>query len=118
MTNREFYTAILSNESLPTELRSFASDAILKLDKRNENRSSKPSKTQLANEPIKTAIVKYLDKEGFVATAADVAANCDITTQKASALLRQLVESGVLKSAEVKIPKKGKCKAYSVKVSE
>ena len=118
MTNRDFFNSIASNENLNAELREFANGAIAKLDKRNADRSSKPSKTAIANEPIKTAIIKYLDKEGFVATAADVAANCDITTQKASALLRQLVESGVLKSAEVKIPKKGKVKAYSVKVSE
>lgn len=114
MTNREFYTAILSNENLPAELRSFASDAILKLDKRNENRSSKPTKAQVANEPIKTAIVEFLNKEGFIATAADIAANCNITTQKASALCRQMVEAGAVRSTEVKIPKKGKCKAYSL----
>lgn len=118
MTNREFFEAVRSNPTLSAELRDFAAAAIDKLDKRNSDRKSHPSKTAIANEPIKTAIFDYLNKEGFVATAADVAANCDITTQKASALLRQLVESGVLKSAEVKIPKKGKVKAYSVKVSE
>lgn len=114
MTNREFLEAIRSNSTLSAELIEFAAAAIAKLDKRNADRSSKPSKTAIANEPIKTAIVEFLNKEGFIATAADIAANCNITTQKASALCRQMVEAGAVRSTEVKIPKKGKCKAYSL----
>ncbi len=113
MTNREFFEAVKSGNLTP-DLIAFATAAIEKLDKRNSDRKSKPSKTAIANEPIKTAIFDYLNKEGFIATAADVAANCEVTTQKASALLRQMVEAGILTSSEVKIPKKGKCKAYSL----
>ena len=112
MTNREFYTAIM-NGTVTDEVKSHAAEAITKLDERNQKRSSKPSKTQLENEPVKTAIVDYLTVHGG-AVAADIAAEVDITTQKASALCRQLVESGSLTVEEVKIPKKGKCKKYSV----
>ena len=112
MTNREFYTAIM-NGTMTDEVKSHAAEAITKLDERNQKRSSKPSKTQLENEPVKTAIVDYLTVHGG-AVAADIAAEVDITTQKASALCRQLVESGILTVEEVKIPKKGKCKKYSV----
>ena len=123
MTNRNFLESVIAyaangedviNDVHADELIAFAQDAIAKLDKRNADRSSKPSKTAIANEPIKTAISDYLNKEGFVATAADIAANCDITTQKASALCRQMVEAGIIRSTEVKIPKKGKCRAYSL----
>lgn len=115
MTNREFYTAIM-NGTMTDEVKSHAAEAIAKLDERNQKRSSKPSKTQLENEPVKTAIVDYLTVHGG-AVAADIAAEVDITTQKASALCRQLVESGILTVEEVKIPKKGKCKKYSVVTS-
>ena len=106
MTNREFYTAIM-NGTMTDEVKSHAAEAIAKLDERNQKRSSKPSKTQLENEPVKTAIIDYLTVHGG-AVAADIAAEVDITTQKASALCRQLVESGSLTVEEVKIPKKGK----------
>ena len=115
MTNREFYTAIM-NGTMTDEVKSHAAEAITKLDERNQKRSSKPSKTQLENESVKTAIIGYLTVHGG-AVAADIAAEVDITTQKASALCRQLVESGSLTVEEVKIPKKGKCKKYSVVTS-
>ena len=112
MTNREFYTAII-NGSMTDEVKAHATEALAKLDERNQKRSSKPTKAQLENEPIKTAIIDYLAAHGG-AVAADIAAEVDITTQKASALCRQLVESGSLTVEEVKIPKKGKCKKYSI----
>lgn len=112
MTNREFYTAII-NGSMTDEVKTHATEALAKLDERNQKRSSKPSKAQLENEPIKTTIIDYLTAHGG-AVAADIAAEVDITTQKASALCRQLVESGRLTVEEVKIPKKGKCKKYSI----
>lgn len=112
MTNREFYNAII-NGSMTDEVKTHAAEALSKLDERNQKRSSKPTKAQLENEPVKTAIVDYLTIHGG-AVAADIAAEVDITTQKASALCRQLVESGTLTVEEVKVPKKGKCKKYSL----
>ena len=112
MTNREFYTAIM-NGTMTDEVKNHAAEAIAKLDARNQKRSSKPTKAQRENEPVKTAIIDYLTVHGS-AVAADIAAEVDITTQKASALCRQLVEEDKLTVEEVKIPKKGKCKKYSV----
>lgn len=121
MTSRDFFTAIASNEAISAELRTYAEDAIAKLDAKNAKRSSKPSKTQLANEPIKVAIVECLTANGQ-ATASELATaltteETPVTTQKVSALCRQLVADGLLSVADVKIPKKGVVKAYSV-VSE
>lgn len=110
MTNREFFNAIVS-ANVSDELTAFAQEAIAKLDKRNEARSSKPSKVALANAPVKEAIVAFL-AEHANAVASDIATGCEITTQKASALCRQLVEDGTLTSEEVKMPKRGKVKAY------
>lgn len=121
MTSREFFTAIVADETISADLRDYATEQIAKLDAKNAKRSSKPSKTQVANEPIKTAIIEYLSANGQsvsseIATALSTEES-PVTTQKVSALCRQLVADGLLSVADVKIPKKGMVKAYSV-VSE
>lgn len=117
MTNREFFTAIASNTTLSAELIEFAKEAIDKLDKRNASRSSKPSKTALANAPIKASIVEYVTTHAN-ALASEVAEACEISTQKASNLCRQLVEDNTFTVCEVKVPKKGKLKAYSLAITD
>lgn len=118
MTKREFLNEVIAvidgtSEVNVLELKEFAKAEIVKLDERNANRSSKPTKTQIENEPIKEKILEVLSTgEKMVASA--IAERLEISTQKASALCRQLVESKKLKVEDVKIPKKGKQKAYMV----
>ena len=118
MTKREFFNEVIAvidgtSEVNVLELKEFAKAEIVKLDERNASRSSKPTKTQIENEPIKEKILEVLSTgERMVASA--IAERLEISTQKASALCRQLVESNKLKVEEVKIPKKGKQKAYMV----
>lgn len=120
MTNREFLTAIANSTVLPTDLTDFAAEQITKLNARNEARkaSSKPSKTAIANEPIKASIMAFLSQQSEPAIACTVAEGVGISTAKASSLLRQLVESGKVVKSEVKIPKKGKTAAYAVALTE
>lgn len=113
MTNRELYTAIV-NANLSDEITEKAQSLLAQLDARNEKRASTPSKTALANEPIKAAIIGLYTEEVKTLTASEVGTHLEISTQKASALLRQMVESGMLTVEEVKVPKKGKVKAYSL----
>ena len=94
-----------------------ATEAIAKLDKRNASRSSKPSKTAIANEPIKVSIMEYVTAHAN-ALASDIAVACEISTQKASALCVQMVKDEVLTVCEVKVPKKGKINAYSLAVAD
>ena len=118
MTKREFLNEVIAvidgtSEVNVLELKEFAKAEIVKLDERNASRSSKPTKAQIENEPIKETILEVLSTgERMVASA--IAERVEISTQKASALCRQLVESQKLKVEEVKIPKKGKQKAYSI----
>ena len=118
MTKREFLNEVIAvidgtSEVDVLELKEFAKAEIVKLDERNASRSSKPTKTQIENEPIKEKILEILSTgERMVASA--IAERLEISTQKASALCRQLVESKKLKVEDVKIPKKGKQKAYMV----
>lgn len=118
MTKREFLNEVIAvidgtSEVDVLELKEFAKAEIVKLDERNASRSSKPTKTQIENEPIKEKILEILSTgERIVASA--IAERLEISTQKASALCRQLVESKQLKVEDVKIPKKGKQKAYMI----
>lgn len=121
MTNREFLTAV-ANSSLSDDLTAYATEQIAKLDMRNamrrEKQSSKPSKTAIENEPIKASIMEFLSAQSEPMIAADIAENVKITTAKASSLLTQLVKSGKVVKSEVKIPKKGKVKAYSISMTD
>ena len=118
MTKREFFNEVIAvidgtSEVNVLELKEFAKAEIVKLDERNASRSSKPTKTQIENEPIKEKILEVLSTgERMVASA--IAERLEISTQKVSALCRQLVESKQLKVEDVKIPKKGKQKAYMI----
>lgn len=116
MTTREFLNAVitLADSNNEIEIKNKAEGLITALDAKNAKRAEKPSKTAVANEPIKAAILEYFKAADGVHIATDVAANVNITPQKASALLRQMVESGILKAEEVKVPKKGKVKGYSL----
>lgn len=121
MTNREFLTAV-ANSSLSDDLTTYAAEQIAKLDMRNaarkEKQSSKPSKTAIENEPIKASIMEFLSAQSEPMIAADIAENIGITTAKASSLLRQLGEAGKVVKSEVKIPKKGKVKGYSISMTD
>lgn len=112
MTNREFFEAII-NGTMNDEIVAHAKSAIEKLDEKNAKRNNKPSKTQIENEPIKVAIVEHIG-ENEIVTATQIGERLEISTQKASALLRQLVADGKVTATEIKVPKKGKQKGYSL----
>ena len=116
MTQREFLTAIASNETLNAELVDFAKALLVKADEKNAKRRETPNKTQLANEPIKAKILELLADKSMVAS--DIARELEITTQKASALARQLVDSEQLIATDVKVKGKGSVKCYSLAKSE
>jgi predicted HTH transcriptional regulator len=112
MTTREFLNTVITS-AINDEMTEKAQALLVALDKKNEQRKSKPSKVAVANEPIKASIVAFITANGQKVSS-EIAEGLNISTQKASALCRQLVEDGVLKSAEVKVPKKGKVKAYTI----
>lgn len=115
MTKREFLNAVIA-ETQNADLASFAVSELEKLDARNAKRSEKPSKTQIANEPIKAKIAEYLGRtdEHDFATASEIATELEISTQKASALCRQMVSDGLLNVEDVKVKGKGTQKAYAL----
>ena len=113
MTNREFYIAI-ANGTMNDEIKAFAEEAIRKMVERNVKRSAKPSKTSIENAPIKESIMEFISNRNEFCIAGAIAEALEISTSKASALCRQLVADGKLVEKEVKIPKRGKRKAYGL----
>ena len=106
MTQRDFYNAVIATVD-NNELKAFATEAIAKLDERNAKRASKESAKQIANKPIVEAIARVLTDEPMLASK--IAELCEISTQKASALVKKV--EGV-QSVDVKVKGKGTQKGY------
>ena len=127
MTNREFYTAISANETLPQDIRDHATAAIAKLDATAEARKGKVSAKDQAKRDENATLANRIATEilGTEAkTATDVATALteilgeEVKVQKASYLCRLAVDLGLANQTEVKIPKKGTQKAYTAVVAE
>ena len=123
MTNREFYTTISTTETLPADLRDHALEQLAKLDATAEKRKGKVSKADQEKREANAAAATHIAETILTAeakTATDVAAILteesgeEVKVQKASYLLRLAVEMGLANQTEVKIPKKGTQKAYTV----
>lgn len=113
MTEREFLTKVLAIEGIAKELADYANEGIAKLDARNDKRKSTQTKAQKENEGVMTAIVETLTANGAM-VASEVASAVGISTQKASALCKLLVDGGKVQVADVKVKSKGTLKQYSI----
>lgn len=102
MTMRMYHEAVLAIPNIPDEVRAKATAELTKLNEANARRLSKPSKTALANAPIKESICGLLAERGAMISA-DIATALEISTSKASALCGQLVTEGKLTATEVKV---------------
>ena len=124
MTNREFYTAITAeNATITPEMVEHAQAQIAKLDATAEKRKGKVSAKDQEKRDANAAMAKHIAETilGTEAkTATDVAAALtaeageEVKVQKASYLCRLAVELGLANATEVKIPKKGTQKAYTI----
>lgn len=110
MTKREFLQAII-NENVSAELKEYANQQLELLDTRNANRKSVVNSKKLAeNQPILNGILELVSDTPI--PASELSKQLDVSTQKISALCRQLVEKGQLEKVEIKIPKVGKRMGY------
>lgn len=117
MTMREYHNAVI-NAAISDEMTETAKKEIAKLDKRNATPTKAEREKAEQNGLIKAKIIGVLAASETPMVAADIAAAVDVSTQKASALLRQLCESGNAVQSEVKIKGKGKVKAYAATSAE
>ena len=97
MTKKDYFNAILAKYPLTADEQKFVQNELDLLAKKNA--SKKPTATQVANEKIKTAILDNLDK-GAKYTITDImklVPECaDLTNQKVSAIVRQMVDDGTM----------------------
>ena len=111
MTKREFYTAIMKGE-IDEQVKLFATEELEKMDAVNEKRRNTLSKKAQENQPLLQQITDEILTEE-PKTATDVAAILEVYVQKASGLLRRLVEDGKAVKVDVKIKGKGTQKGYT-----
>lgn len=120
MTNREFFVSV-SKGVITDDVMAHATEQIAKLDASNAKRAEKQTAKSKENEPLKVAIYEYLVANGtktspdiaVALTASGVGGEDGVSTSKASSMCRQMVDDGRLTVTEIKVPKKGKLKAYT-----
>ena len=120
MTTREFYNAVLSMENVSAEISEKATALLSAMDKKNAERSSKPTKAQKENEALLPIVREVLTTADHPITASDLFGTKPElkNVQKCSSLLRMLEKSGEVTSVEVKVKGKGKAKGYSLASAE
>ena len=126
MTKREFFVKAAAGE-MSEEMATFAAEQLVKMDETLEKRKGKVSEKEQAKRDANEAMARRVAAEILGAeakTATDVAAELtemlgdEVKVQKASSLCRKAVELGLAVQTEVKIPKKGTQKAYTVVETE
>ena len=119
MTNREFYTAV-ANGTINEDVIAHAATAIDKLDAALEARKNKvtpkAAEKAAADAVIRENILSFVTTA--VQTEADIAAQAEVTPAKARAELRKLVEAGLVVKSDIKVPKKGVVKGYSLATAD
>lgn len=131
MTQREFFEVVLNGSAKVSykngddtvfktidindpDIKEYAKSAIDKLNAKNEKRKTEGSKTAKENVAVKEDIMKIFEENPqTVFTAKNIADKMGISTQKSSALLRQLTDK--IDVFEVKDEKKNKVKGYQLK---
>lgn len=122
MTKREFFVNAAAGE-MTEEMMTFAAEQLVKMDETLEKRKGKVSEKEQAKRDANEALARRVAAEVLGAeakTATDVATELtemlgeEIKVQKASSLCRKAVELGLAVQTDVKIPKKGSQKAYTV----
>lgn len=95
-TKKDLFNEILNGYELTAEHKDFILHELELLAKRSERKSTKPTKKQEANEAL-CAVIADLLADGTPRTATDVMKAVDgiESAQKASALLKKLVDSGM-----------------------
>lgn len=104
MTQKEFFESIMSGGTITDEMIEHATVELGKLVERAEKRKNYRTPAQKKNDEIKESILTCFVEGvpmGVPMTGKEVAEKVEISTQKANALLRQLVNENELVVAQV-----------------
>ena len=104
MTKADYFKQIMANYNITDDERAFIEHELELLAKKN-SAEKKPTAVQVANEGIKDAILEGMN-EGVKYTITDLMKNidacADLSNQRVSALVRQLVTEGSVERTEEK----------------
>lgn len=101
LTKRDHFNAILRQYDLTAEHRSFIEHELELLDRKN-SADKKPTAQQVANDAMKQTILASMERDRLY-TATEVQKLCGIeSNQRASALLTQLKNAGLIVKTEDK----------------
>ena len=104
MTKADFFKQILANYNLTEDEQNFINHELELLAKKN-SAEKKPTAVQVSNDGIKTDILEGMVK-GTLYTITDliktIPALADLTNQRVSALVRQLIADGKVERIEEK----------------
>ena len=102
ITKKEMFAKLREKVKDNAEMVKFIDHEIELLEKKNANKSAKPTATQIANESHKEKIMEFLGKNGKATVTQIMKAVGLESNQKTSALVRQLKESGLVVRTEEK----------------
>ena len=103
-TQREFYNELLAL-AINDEQRAFINGRLAQLDKKSASKSNGQTATQKANAELKNKILAEMEVgKSYTVTAMLKELDCvaELTNQKVSALMKQLVEDGLVVKTEDK----------------
>lgn len=115
MTMREFLTAVIELENVPTELQDYATERIMKLDEANEKKKNAPKKNSKASESNATyfeTVKDFLTTQDEPVPAKVIAEHLELTTQKVTAILKLMINEDMV----VKVDGKTKSKPFTYKL--
>ena len=127
MTKNELLKMIVEGATVTAEMEEKAAEMLAADAKAKEARKGKVSEKDQAKRDANEALARHIAADILTAeakTATDVAAVLteetgeEVKVQKASYLCRLAVTLELANETDVKIPKKGSQKAYTVKVAE
>lgn len=122
MTKKEFFVTVASTENtnITEEMRSFAEYMLEQMEREANNRKAKNAeKSAEKNAAFRQQILETMKADASETfTTSEIAEALEVSVQKASAILRGMVSDGVLNVADIKVPKKGKQKGYSLAYHE
>lgn len=104
-TQKEMFNEILNGYGLSAEHKAFLEGRIAQLDKKSASKSDKPTATQKANAELKDKILAEMeaDKAYTISEMLKALPSCvDLSNQKVSAVMKQMVEAGLVARSEDK----------------
>ena len=102
-TNVKALAYVLDNYDLPTEIHAKLEKMKIQFEKKN-SAEKKPTATQIANEGIKNLILEVIGNSSLTITEMQKINGelAELSNQKISALLKQMVENGSVAREEIK----------------